>query len=450
MPSGGPAVPDIAVLIEPLPHHEDASQWLPRIRGLGNSVWLDSGRPTGDRGRFDIISAAPLAIVEPKPGVTLSAFKRVRKALEQYLPAVTGQPDIPFCGGAIGLLGYDTPADDTAPPVPQQPDFPCYRFGLYSWAIICDHEQQRTVAVFHPATPAGLQREVLARLTGVAPSGEEPDFHLTSPWQVTPETDGYRVAFRQVQEYIHAGDCYQINLARRWQTTFEGDPWHAYQRLRHRAGAPFSAWLETPAGVVMSLSPERFITAEGDQLWTQPIKGTAPRSADPAEDRRLAEELLASEKNRAENVMIVDLLRNDFGRSCEIGSIHVDRLFELQQFATVHHLVSSVRGRLRPEVHPLDALAASFPGGSITGAPKIRAMEIIAELEPFERSVFCGSIGYISACGRMDTNIAIRTLLACRGELFAWAGGAVVADSECQSELQETCNKIEPLLAVLS
>jgi len=200
----------------------------------------------------------------------------------------------------------------------------------------------------------------------------------------------------------------------------------------------------------MCMSPERFLAATNRQLLTQPIKGTAPRSDDPERDHELAVQLQNSEKNRAENLMIVDLLRNDLGRSCKPGSIRVDQLFELQSFATVHHLVSSVHGEMRNGVHALDALRNCFPGGSITGAPKIRAMQIIDELEPQPRSIFCGAIGYVDASGRMDTNIAIRSLLACDKKIYAWAGGGVVADSNCDEEFVETENKIDALLGALS
>jgi para-aminobenzoate synthetase component 1 len=276
------------------------------------------------------------------------------------------------------------------------------------------------------------------------------DFALAGAWIDEFPPAQYRVAFERLQTYIQAGDCYQVNLARRFANSYRGDPWHAYQNLRAVAAAPFSGYMESPAGAVLCFSPERFLAADGGELLTQPIKGTAARGSDPASDRQLAAALCSSEKNRAENLMIVDLLRNDLGRSCVPGSIAVEQLFELQSFATVHHLVSSIRGRLRPGQHPLDALRNCFPGGSISGAPKIRAMQIIDELEPQPRSVFCGAIGYIGADGRMDTNLTIRTLLASAGQIYAWVGGGIVADSNCSDELAETLNKIEPLLKALS
>lgn len=452
--------------IEPLPHQPDAAQWLQRVRDLGRSVWLDSGRPAGLSGRYELVTAAPVATVEHPPKARSSLdkaassgerdpFSALREAIGHYLGPVLPHSGIPFCGGAIGYFSYGSAGAPEPPGAPVQPAMPTTSFGIYTWAIVCDHELHQTHLVLHPATPSWLHRELLARLaaesSNVARPKETPEkFALLADWRVMPDEDGYRQAFGRIQSYIRAGDCYQVNLARHWHVSFEGDPWQAYQLLRARAAAPFSAWLEREDGAVMSLSPERFLRCVGDELWTQPIKGTARRDVDPAVDQALGEALLTSEKNRAENLMIVDLLRNDLGRSCIPGSIQVDKLFELQRFATVQHLVSSVRGRLRPGLHPLEALRESFPGGSITGAPKIRAMEIIAELEPFRRALFCGSIGYMSACGTMDTNIAIRTLVASNGELFAWAGGGIVADSDCDEEFAESAAKIEPLLAVLS
>ncbi len=332
---------------------------------------------------------------------------------------------------------------------PQSPrTIPSAWVGVYSWAIVIDHRQRETTLVLRAETPAPLRAQILASINAAsAPTADA--FALASAWRDEFPADDYHAAFTQLQSYIHAGDCYQVNLARRFSAEFGGDPFAAYLRLREIAAAPFSAFLESENGAVLSLSPERFLAAENGELLTQPIKGTAPRSTEPEQDRQLAATLQQSEKNRAENLMIVDLLRNDLGRSCAPGSIRVEQLFELQSFATVHHLVSSIRGQLRPGLNALDALRNCFPGGSITGAPKIRAMQIIDELEPHARSVFCGAIGYVDVGGRMDTNITIRTLLACEQTLYAWAGGGIVADSRADDELRETRDKIEPLLRAL-
>ena len=260
----------------------------------------------------------------------------------------------------------------------------------------------------------------------------------------------YAEKFRRIKHYIREGDCYQVNLAQRFAATAEGDPWLAYQELRRINPAPFAAYLHTPSAHVLSASPEQFLEVRDQCVVTKPIKGTRPRAPHPDADRRLAEALLTSTKDRAENVMIVDLLRNDLGKCCVPGSVRVPKLFALESFATVHHLVSTVTGELRPEVGPLELLRACFPGGSITGAPKLRAMEIIEELEPHRRGVYCGAIGYVGFDGAMDTNIAIRTMVFNDGVVRFWAGGGIVQDSVLGEEYQETFDKAAAMLRLLS
>ena len=280
------------------------------------------------------------------------------------------------------------------------------------------------------------------------------DFRLTGPFEAELSHDDYLERFEAVQRYIHAGDCYQINLAQRFSAPYAGDLWAAYRRLRRATPTPFAGYLAwaTDQGeqAILSLSPERFLRCLGDQIEARPIKGTRPRGATPEEDRRLAMALEASLKDRAENVMIVDLLRNDLGRVCRPGSVRVPQLCGLESYANVHHLVSVVTGELAAERHPLDRLAAAFPGGSITGAPKVRAMQIIDELEPCRRSAYCGSLGYVDVRGHMDTSIAIRTAVADRGRLHLWGGGGLVADSLGEEEYAETLDKIRHLMRSLT
>ncbi len=436
----------------PLPYRQHSAHWFACVRDLGAPVWLDSAWPYSQRGRFDIISAAPLRLLTDRDiGDVLST---VRDQLKFLAPDEAA--DLPFQGGAIVLLGYEYGRRQHGLNADHSSVLPAALAGIYSWAVVSDHQRQTTTLVVHPQTPPALHDELRRRLLGptTASNDEAQAFALTSKWQDDFPEPMYAAAFNRLQDYIHAGDCYQVNLARRLHASYQGDPFAAYLRLREIAAAPYSAYFEyrderDQPRSVLCLSPERFIAAAGNQLMTQPIKGTAPRATDSAQDRELAERLQRSEKNRAENLMIVDLLRNDLGRCCKPGSIHVDQLFELQSFATVHHLVSTIRGELRDDMDALDALQKSFPGGSITGAPKLRAMQIIDELEPHARSIFCGSIGYIDISGRMDTNIAIRTLLATQHDLYAWAGGGIVADSNCTEELEETQHKIASLLNAL-
>jgi para-aminobenzoate synthetase component 1 len=261
---------------------------------------------------------------------------------------------------------------------------------------------------------------------------------------------GYLDAVAKVREYIVAGDIFQANLSQRFQAPLLEPPFELYLRLRRRNPAPFAAYLAFDNVTVLSASPERFLRLDHDrQVETRPIKGTRPRGVVPMHDAALGRALAESEKDRAENVMIVDLLRNDLSRVCRPGTVRVPELFALEQHPTVHHLVSTVVGELEPAADAVDLVRASFPGGSITGAPKVRAMEVIAELEPTRRGVYCGSIGYLSATGAMDTSIVIRTFVATGAGLYFQAGGGIVADSDPELEFRETLDKVAGLVDTL-
>jgi para-aminobenzoate synthetase component 1 len=260
--------------------------------------------------------------------------------------------------------------------------------------------------------------------------------------------DEYRQAYEKVQAYLLEGDCYQVNLAQRFTAKASGDAFSAYQELRRLSPAPYSAFMDWPLAQILCASPERFLQIQLGRVETKPIKGTRARSRDKKEDERLAHDLLQNPKDRAENLMIVDLLRNDLSKSCEAGSVRTPKLFELESYANVHHLVSTIEGRLQNGRDALHVLRDCFPGGSITGAPKRRAMEIIEQLEPDRRGVYCGSIGYIGFDGQMDTNIAIRTMVNSDGEICCWAGGGIVADSRCDEEYQETFDKASVMLEI--
>jgi para-aminobenzoate synthetase component 1 len=261
---------------------------------------------------------------------------------------------------------------------------------------------------------------------------------------------GYVDAVSRVREYIFAGDIFQANLSQRLEAPLRESPWSLYRRLRVQNRAPFAAYLDFPEAVVISASPERFLLVnEHGQVETRPIKGTRPRGLGPEHDAALGVALTASAKDRAENLMIVDLMRNDLSRVCSPGTVKVPELFALERYATVHHLVSTVVGTLAPGADALDLLRAAFPGGSITGAPKIRAMEIIAELEPSPRGVYCGSIGYWSVTGALDMNIAIRTAVVQGGRVYFSAGGGIVADSDPEQEYRETLDKARGMIEAL-
>ena len=444
-----------SVHLEEIPYCPDGSELFERLRELPGAAFLDSSFPHSTRGRFDIMAAEPVPDLLPEPPVgadeqaALDWFDDLAAChAQRYAGIQPVSQDVPFCGGILGHLGYGLGKQlhDLGPD--EDANSPAVHLGIYDWCVVQDHLLRRSLLVCQPEVSASRQADLLARLRLPRKPGAG-QFQLEQAFTPCISADQYQQAFQQIEAYIHAGDCYQVNLAQRFSSRYQGDPWQAYRRLRGVAGAPFAAYLDTPGGALLSLSPERFMSLVGHRVETSPIKGTRPRYANPQADRLAERELRGSTKDRAENLMIVDLLRNDLGRSCVPGSIHVDRLFEVQKFATVHHLVSTIRGELSPERNAWDLLRDSFPGGSITGAPKRRAMQIIAELEAHPREAFCGSVFYVSADGRMDSNIAIRSFVCEQGDMRCWAGGGIVADSRWQQEYQECFDKIGRLVAAL-
>lgn len=423
---------------------------------------LESAGPLGADNGFDIITADPLATLETRGEVTtLRVGANISKHHEDPLALLAhtqqqllGELDLcathlPFIGGALGLFGYDLGRRFERLPVQAAADIevPDMAVGIYDWALL------RNVAtgdwqLVHWGDEAGLANR-LAWLEQQQ-AKPAPAFALQGSWQSNMSRAEYGEKFARIQEYLAAGDCYQINLTQRFSAPYQGDEWQAYCLLATANKAPFSAFIRLPESALLSLSPERFLLLDGRHIETKPIKGTRPRHPDPATDRQVARELAQADKDRSENLMIVDLLRNDIGRVSRPGSVSVPHLFAVESFPAVHHLVSTIHGELDARWQGVDLLRACFPGGSITGAPKIRAMEIIEELEPQRRNAYCGSIGYLSQHGRMDTSICIRTLIAEAGRLHCWAGGGIIADSDADSEYQETYDKVARILPPLS
>ena len=445
--------------LEEIPYYADSCELFERIRDLPRAVFLDSSFPHAASGRYDLLAANPSATNLPQLAAGagevacrswFDELARFHQAHYQGIQPVS--PDIPFCGGILGYLGYglgESLHDINLGHAPSDSDSARAQLCAYDWGIVQDHLLQRSVLVCLPQVSTAERADLLSRLRSAA-TREESKLVITAPFSSNVTAGQYREAFERVQAYIHAGDCYQVNLSQCYSSGYLGDPWAAYRTLRRVAAAPFSAYLTLPDSQVLTcLSPERFLSLHGQRVETSPIKGTRPRYADRELDELARRELGTSAKDRAENLMIVDLLRNDLGRSCVTGSIHVDRLFELQSYPTVHHLVSTIGGDLQPDRGPWELLRDSFPGGSITGAPKRRAMEIIAELEPHSREAYCGSVLYISADGRMDSNIAIRSLLWSGKNVQCWGGGGIVADSAWQQEYQESWDKVGKLLGAL-
>lgn len=482
-------------LVEELVPAPDPARCCERLAGLPYRLFLDSAGTRTALGRYSYLAADPVAVVRSKgarteqldlargasrvvPGDALDALGALL-AGERADP-VPGLP--PFQGGAAGYVAYDWGSVLERLPAPRHDDLaiPDVVAGVYDWVVAWDHAADRAWIVstgLPAATPAARARRaaerlatVRARLATPAPvpdgrpaaapprAGARAPAHPVGggwwsrqlPLRSSFTHDGYLAAVTRVRDYILAGDIFQANLSQRFEAPLAGPPWALYQRLRARNPAPFAAYLDFPEVTVLSASPERFLrVSNGREVETRPIKGTRPRGVGPEHDAALGRALEESAKDRAENLMIVDLLRNDLSRVCGPGTVRVPELFALERHPTVHHLVSTVVGTLTPEAGVVDLLRAAFPGGSITGAPKVRAMEIIAELEPSRRGVYCGSVGYWSVTGELDTSIAIRTAVALGDSVYFSAGGGIVADSDPEQEYRETLDKARAMIDAL-
>ncbi|HKG93285.1 MAG TPA: aminodeoxychorismate synthase component I [Gemmatimonadaceae bacterium] len=492
-----PALP----LVEELLPAPDPAACCERFAGTPHLLFLDSARDPERLGRHSYLAAGPSTVVRSKgrrvetldaddvgaawrPVEATTALDHVRALLAPFAAEpVPGLP--PFQGGAAGFIAYDWGAMLERLPAPRYDDLALddLRLGVYDWVIAWDHAEGRAWLIstgFPARDPADRERRAAERMEQVRRVlASPPPPGNVATHRVPPETrpmgsspprypvegvpgaadvelhstftrDGYLDAVRRVREYILAGDIFQANLSQRFDAPLREHPWLLYRRLRALNPAPFAAYLEFGDAVIVSASPERFlqVTADG-RVEARPIKGTRPRGTGPMHDMVLGRALVESEKDRAENLMIVDLLRNDLSRACAAGTVRVPELFALEHYSTVHHLVSTVVGELAPGRDAVDLLCAAFPGGSITGAPKVRAMEIIAELEPSRRGVYCGSVGYLSFTGALDTSIVIRTYLVRDGRAYFSAGGGIVADSEPEAEYQETLDKARALIAAL-
>ncbi len=445
-----------------LPYREDSCVLFDAIANRSWAVFLDSGSESGRQGRYDIISCDPYQTIVTHAGTTICTDRTGRHEssedpfalLKKRLPEPSDSllPP-PFHGGALGCFSYDLGRylerlPDQAAHEDGAPDM---ALGIYDWALVVDHQEKCSwiASAGHDSSTAKVWPDLLALFSTPPPPAESAAFRVTGPLRSNLNRQQYARAFSKIQRYIREGDCYQVNLAQRFSIPTEGNPWLAYKQLRKLSSAPFSAYMNLPGMQVLSNSPERFLKVQERKVESQPIKGTIARLKDPQEDARQVETLRQSRKDQAENLMIVDLLRNDLSKSCEPSSVKVPKLFDIESFATVHHLVSTVEGVLQSDKSAIELLRGSFPGGSITGAPKLRAMEIIEELEPHRRGVYCGAVGYIGFDGNMDTNIAIRTLTHINGQLRFSAGGGIVADSDMALEYQETYDKVAAILDVL-
>jgi para-aminobenzoate synthetase component I len=438
-----------------------------------------TGKAGGKYGRYDILVAEPfitfvtvgnLTTITQNGLVQTSSedpFLLLKNCLNNY-QTENSISDLPFAGGALGYFGYDLGRRlEALPNIALTGNaLPEMMLGIYDWAIVVDHREKTCQLVSHGLTQQVRDNwpSLVARFNAPyqaaasnAGANQADYFHVTTAIQSNLPEPQYKQAFNKIKAYITAGDCYQVNLAQRFAAKVTGNSWLAYKKLREISPAPFMAYMNLPLAdnvahkqfQVLSNSPERFLQTDGNHVETRPIKGTRPRSSNAAEDLAYSNELLTSLKDKAENVMIVDLLRNDLGKSCEIGSVKVNALFQLQSFTNVHHMVSIVVGKLKANAHVVDFLKGCFPGGSITGAPKLRSMQIIEELEPHRRGIYCGAIGYIGFDSKMDTNIAIRTAVVANNELSFYAGGGIVSDSELDKEYAETLDKASSMIKIM-
>ena len=492
-------------LVEELVPAPDPIACCEALNGLPYRLFLDSAS-TGNRfGRYSFLTADPVALVRSRGAEAehLDLLTGERHAIAgdalvalRHLMAphkaepVAGVP--PFQGGAAGYLAYDWGLTLERLPAPRYDDLglPDLVIALYDWVVAWDHASTRAwiVSTGIPELSADerlsraaqrmevVKRRLSARDSGLGtrdsglgtadlrtlapsrPRTAPPSYPVEPVWWAASlplrssfTREGYLAAVARVRGYIFAGDIFQANLSQRFEAPVGESAWSLYTRLRRRNAAPFAAFLDFAEAAIVSASPERFLHVDTNGLVeTRPIKGTRPRGVGPEHDAALGQALAESAKDRAENLMIVDLMRNDLSRVCAPHTVRVSELFSLERYATVHHLVSTVVGELGAGADAIDLLRAAFPGGSITGAPKLRAMEVIAELEPSKRGVYCGCIGYWSVTGELDTSIAIRTAVLQDGRLYFSAGGGIVADSEPEQEYTETLDKARAIIDALS
>ena len=446
-------------LTHPLPYFADSSILFSLIVDQPWSVFLDSGFPHCNQGRYDILAADPICTLITKDNITeithndsitRSTADPFELLKEQLLPSLEGYDDLPFNGGAIGYFSYDLARRlESLPVIAEDAEHIAQMaVGIYNWTVIVDHHKQESHLVGYDCDPQKWQ-QLLAQFSQSPNKPTFNSFKVVSAINSNMSKADYSHAFTRIKHYLKEGDCYQVNLAQRFTAQCDGDPWTAYGKLRELNAAPFSCYLNLPDVQILSSSPERFLKLTNRRVETKPIKGTRPRKLNDIEDQQQINSLKTSHKDKAENLMIVDLLRNDISKTCKKGSVKVPLIFDVESYATVHHLVSTVTGLLADDKQALDLLKSCFPGGSITGAPKIRAMEIIEELEPNRRGIYCGAIGYIGFNGNMDTNIAIRTLVHSHSTIRFWAGGGIVNDSVMEDEYQESFDKAGALLNLL-
>jgi len=432
-----------------LPYQENSSIWFDKFASSRTPIFLDScfqaNNHLNDFNRYDLICWDPFIEIIQKGSKTLiikdgtsflsdESFAEIVDVIYSgLLDSYENNSLLPFTGGLIGYLSYEFGQKSTKDTV-----LPHARANAYKNTILVDHLEKKTYFIsFDKKRDAELiydqclnhEKEIID------------EFVITEPIVNIESFEDYKRKFNKIQQYIIDGDVYQVNLATKFSTKYSGDPWVFYKKFREINKSPYMAYLKFEDYAIISGSPEQFISVNGSTITSRPIKGTMPRGDDPKTDCDNYEKLSSSEKDKAENLMIVDLIRNDLGKNCDTGSVNVKKLFTIESYPNVHHLVSSIEGQLKKEISPWTAFCDSFPGGSITGAPKKRSIEIISELESFSREVYCGSIFYLSFNKTLNSNIAIRSLIAYDEKLEYFSGGGITKSSTVKSEYNEIFNK---------
>tara|TARA_B000000437_G_scaffold178278_1_gene134154 strand:- start:597 stop:1949 length:1353 start_codon:yes stop_codon:yes gene_type:complete len=417
-------------------------------------IYLCSNNKIFPDHKYDIITAQPRekiffyndkTIIE-KNGKKITSTEEPIYVLKDLMKKYKNDnSDLPFTGGAIGYISYDHGARyENISQKYNDFNIPSFAFGLYDWAYIADHDAKQSCLIYHEKN--SFIKSIIDSLNSYPKNQNKYFFKIKSKCESNTTYNEYKKKFDKIKRYIEEGDCYQINFSQRFSAKYEGDCYSIFKKLNKVYASPYTGFINFPFIKIMTFSPECFISQNKEHVSTKPIKGTRPISKDSIENKKIIDELLNSDKDKAENLMIVDLLRNDFGRNCKYGSVSVENLFDVETFSNVHHLVSTVNGTISNNSDIYSLLKGCFPGGSITGAPKIRAMQIIDEIECSNRGIYCGSIGYISGNDKSNLNIAIRTIFADDNTLYFWGGGGIVYDSEVELEYKETLDKVRPLL----
>lgn len=461
------------ILIKPINFSENEIEAIKQqLSQLEWCAFLESAETTHVDSNWSIFTAQPIITMQQDNQHTVIDYKlestqqkqtgdplKIQEQLRKHYFYAEACTDFPFTGGVIAA--YDYEMGELYESIDKSLDSEnsnkqSYACALYDWAILYHLPKQQYYLMQHKSiqsqqTASSLWSKRLTWLQSLTKNcqKESDTFCLTEPWQKDYNKAQYADAFLRIQEYILSGDCYQINFAQRLHASYQGDEYLAYCALRDSNKPPFAAFIRLAHKVIISVSPERLLQVKASKIQTKPIKGTMPRSLNKEVDANNRKQLKDSIKDQAENLMIVDLLRNDIGKVSKIGSVEVPKLFDIESFPAVHHLVSTVTAELDPQYSSEDLLRACFPGGSITGAPKIRAMQLIKELELFKRDIYCGSIAYINGNGDMDSSITIRTLTCKNGIIYCWGGGGIVADSIMENEYQECFDKLSKILPTL-